>query len=288
MPIANVSGLNFHYEFHGSGEPLVLVSGTGMSGDHWKVFQVPELEKHFRVLTWDHRGTGRSDKPDVHYSTRMFADDCVNLMEALGLARAHFMGHSMGGRVCQWIAIDHPEVVHSLILSGAGPGTSYDGQYYERGVPYDTAVEMAEKGHTQYMEDHFGGSFMFPPEFVRDHPDKVQQFREVNMAHLTPLKPYLRHVVARQEHETRDLLDRIQCPTLVICGAGDTVDAATGSHVESSKVLADGIAGAEFKLVEGGNHGYLRQMPDVANAHFLEFLKRHPMSASGGLAEVGR
>ena len=98
MPIANVSGLNFHYEFHGSGEPLVLVSGTGMSGDHWKVFQVPELEKHFRVLTWDHRGTGRSDKPDVHYSTRMFADDCVNLMEALGLARAHFMGHSMGGR----------------------------------------------------------------------------------------------------------------------------------------------------------------------------------------------
>ena len=92
MPIANVSGLNFTYEFHGSGEPLVLVSGTGMSGDHWKVFQVPELEKHFRVLTWDHRGTGRSDKPDVHYSTRMFADDCVNLMEALGLARGPLHG----------------------------------------------------------------------------------------------------------------------------------------------------------------------------------------------------
>ena len=94
-------------------------------------------------------------------------------------------------------------------------------------------------------------------------------------------------MVARQEHETRDLLDRIGCPTLVICGAGDTVDAATGSHVESSKVLAEGIAGAEFKLVEGGNHGYLRQMPAVANAHFLEFLKRHPISAGGGVAEVG-
>ena len=104
-----------------------------------------------------------------------------------------------------------------------------------------------------------------------------QEFREVNMTYLTPLRPYLRHVVARQEHETRHLLDRIQCPTLVICGAGDTVENSTGSHVESSKVLAEGIAGAEFKLVEGGNHGYLRQMPDVANAHFLEFLKHHPM-----------
>ena len=47
MPIANISGLNFHYEFHGGGEPLVLGSGTGMSGDHWKVFQVPELAQHY-------------------------------------------------------------------------------------------------------------------------------------------------------------------------------------------------------------------------------------------------
>ena len=103
------------------------------------------------------------------------------------------------------------------------------------------------------------------------------------MTHFTPLRPYLRHVVARQEHETRHLLDRIQCPTLVICGAGDTVDAATGSHVESSKVLAEGIAGAEFKLVDGGNHGYLRlggrgsDARGIANAHFLDFLRRHPM-----------
>jgi pimeloyl-ACP methyl ester carboxylesterase len=277
MPIASVKGLNFHYEWHGTGETLVLVSGTGMSGEHWKIFQVPDLSKRFRVLTWDHRGTGQSDKPDEHYSTRMFADDCVGLLALLGVKRAHFLGHSMGGRVCQWIAIDHPEVVANMVLSGTGPGTSFDGQYYERGVPYDTALEMAEKGHEQYMADHFGSEFMFPPEFARDHPDQVQQFRDVNMKHMTPLKPYLRHVVARQEHETRDRLNAIHCPTLVICGNGDTVDAATGSHIDSSKVLAEGIAGAEFTLVEGGNHGYLRQMPEKANPLFIDFFERHPV-----------
>jgi pimeloyl-ACP methyl ester carboxylesterase len=207
----------------------------------------------------------------------MFADDCVNLMEALGINRAHFLGHSMGGQVCQWIAIDQPELVHSLILSGTGLGTSYDGQYYERGIPYQTAVEMVEKGHGRYMEDHLGGASMFPQEFVRDHPDKVQRFREANMNNPTPLKHYLRHVVARQEHETRHLLDRIQCPTLVICGVGDTIEASTGSHVESSKVLAAKITRAELTLAKGGNHSYLRQMPETANSHFLEFLKRHPM-----------
>lgn len=278
MPLAQVNGLNFHYEWHGSGETLVLVSGTGMSGEHWKIFQVPDLSKCFQVLTWDHRGTGQSDKPDVHYSTRMFADDCVGLLSFLGVERAHFLGHSMGGRVCQWIAIDHPEVVTSMILSGTGPGTSFDGQYYERGVPYDTAVEMAEKGHEQYMADHFGSEFMFPPEFVLNHPAQVQQFRDANLKRMTPLRPYLRHVVARQEHETRHLLHKICCPTLVIGGSGDTVDASTGSHVESSKVLAEGIAGAEFTLVEGGNHGYLRQMPEQANPLFIDFLERHPMS----------
>lgn len=282
MPLIEVNGLKFYYDWHGAGETLVLVSGTGLSGEHWKVFQVPMLSKCFRVLTWDHRGTGRSDKPDVHYSTRLFAEDCVNILAALGVERAHFLGHSMGGRVCQWIALDHPEVVASMILSGTGPGTSFDGQYYERGVPYETAAEMAQKGFDQYMKDHFGGAFMFPPEFAQAHPEQVEQFRNAHFSHPTPLRPYLRHVVARQEHETRALLHAIRCPTLVICGSGDTVDAATGSHVESSRALAERIPGAEFTLVEGGNHGYIRQMPEKANALFIGFLERHSMSQDKG------
>jgi len=277
MPLIKVKDLNFYYEFHGEGEPLVLISGTGFSCEHWKVFQVPDLSKHFRVLIWDHRGTGRSDKPEVHYSTRMFAEDCANLMKALNIGKAHIMGHSMGGRVAQWLAIDDPECVATLILSGSGPGTAYDGQFYERGVPFDTIVELIEKGSEKYMRDHVAGDFMFPPEFVQKNPKVIKRFEEASLNHPTPMRPYLRHVIARQEHETRHLLPKIDCPTLVICGAGDRTEGGTGDHVQSSKALADGIKGAEFIMVEGGKHGYIRQMPEKANPIFINFLKRHPI-----------
>ncbi len=280
MPLIKIKDLNFYYEFHGEGEPLVLISGTGFSCEHWKVFQVPDLSKHFRVLIWDHRGTGRSDKPEVHYSTRMFAEDCVNLMSALDIGKAHIMGHSMGGRVAQWVAIDHPECVATLVLSGSGPGTSYDGQFYERGVPFDTVVELIEKRFEKYMRDHAAGEFMFPPEFARKNPAVVKRFEESSLNQPTPMRPYLRHVIARQEHETRHLLHKINCPTLVICGAGDRREGGTGDHVLSSEALAKGIEGSEFLTVEGGNHGYLRQMPEKANALFIDFLKRHPIKAS--------
>lgn len=275
MPLIKINDLNFYYEIHGAGEPLVLISGTGFSCEHWKVFQVPDLSKHYRVLIWDHRGTGRSDKPEVHYTTRMFAADCVNLMNALKIKTAHIMGHSMGGRVAQWVAIDHPECVATLILSGSGPGTAYDGQFYERGVPFGTITELMEKGFETYMRDHVASDFMFPPEFVREHPEVVKRFEESSMNHPTPLRPYLRHVIARQEHETRHLLDKINCPTLVICGGADRKEGGTGNHVRSSEALAQGIKGAELTVVEGGHHGYLRQMPEKANAYFVEFLKRH-------------
>ncbi len=259
---------------------MVLISGTGFSCEHWKVFQVSDLSKHFRVLIWDHRGTGRSDKPEVHYSTRMFSEDCANLMKALNIGKAHIMGHSMGGRVAQWLAIDHPECVATLILSGSGPGTAYDGQFYERGVPFDTIVELIEKGSEKYMRDHVAGDFMFPPEFVQKNPEVIKRFQEASLNHPTPMRPYLRHVIARQEHETRHLLHKIDCSTLVICGAGDRTEGGTGDHVQSSKALTDGIKGAEFIMVEGGKHGYIRQMPEKANPIFIDFLKRHSIKAS--------
>ncbi|MBI4523528.1 MAG: alpha/beta hydrolase [Deltaproteobacteria bacterium] len=281
MPLIKVKDIGLYYEFHGEGEPLVLLSGTGLSCENWNVFQLPDLRNHFRVLLLDYRGTGRSDKPDMHYSTRMFAEDAVDLMHVLGIDRAHVMGHSMGGRVAQWVAIDYPDSVAGLILSGTGPGTVEDGQYYQRGVPLNTMIQLIEKGLEQRLRDHFADGFMFPPEFVRDHPETIKRLGEANLKHPTPLRPYLRHIIARQEHETRHLLHKIKSPTLVVCGSGDRVaTGGAGDHVRSSECLAANIAGAELVLVQGGNHSYLRQMPEKANAIFVDFLKRHPMRKS--------
>ena len=196
-----VDDVNLYYELYGAGDPLVLVAGTGISLAPWRLSQVPEFSKHYQVLIYDHRGLGRSDKPDMHYTTRLFAKDCVGLMDALGIKKAHMLGHSMGARVCQWIALDFPQKVRSLVLSGPGSGKySEKLEDYPRGVPMDAALEMIEKGYEKYQRDHWGPGFMFSESFVKEHPDVVKKYQELIVDEVPPLKCYLRHVVARQCH----------------------------------------------------------------------------------------
>ena len=271
-----VDDVHLYYELYGAGDPLVLVAGTGISLAPWRVFQVPEFSRRYQVLIYDHRGLGRSDKPDVPYSTRLFAKDCAGLMDALGIGKAHIMGHSMGGRVAQWIALDHPEKVRSLVLSGTGSGKYSDAlEDYPRGVPLDAALEMIEKGYEKYQHDHWGPGFMFSDEFMKEHPEVVKTFQDLIVDEVPPLKCYLRHVVARQCHETTDRVHEIKAPALVIGGGKDTRDRGTGNHVESSRALAEKIPHAELVLVEGGKHGYLREMPEKGHPPILDFLRRH-------------
>jgi pimeloyl-ACP methyl ester carboxylesterase len=271
-----VDDVNLYYELYGEGDPLVLIAGTGISLAPWRVFQVPEFSKQYQVLIYDHRGLGRSDKPDMHYTTRLFARDCAGLMDALEIKKAHIMGHSMGGRVAQWLALDYPQKIRSLVLSGTGSG-KYSEQLedYPRGVPMDAALEMIEKGYEKYQHDHWGPGFMFSDRFVKEHPEVVKTFQDLIVDEVPPLKCYLRHVVARQCHETTAVVDKITAPTLVIVGSKDTHEGGTGNHVESSEALVRQIRGAELVLIEGGRHGYLREMPEKGHPPILEFLRRH-------------
>ncbi len=270
-----VDDIQIYFELYGHGDPLVLIAGTGISCATWRIFQVPEFSKYYQVLIYDHRGLGRTDKPDMPYTTRLFAKDCAGLMDALGIQKAHVMGHSMGGRVAQWVALDYPEKVRSLVLSGTGSGKYSDSVDQTRGVPLNACVEMVEKGYEGYMRAHWEGRFMFTEKFTREHPEIVGRFQDAVLGDLPPLKCYLRHVVARQEHETTERLGQIQAPTLVIVGGEDTVVGGTNSHVESSRVLAERIPNAELVQVAGGAHGYLREMPEKGHPPILDFLRRH-------------
>ena len=99
-------GTKIYYEIIGDGnECVVFVSGTGFNSEVWKPFQVPYFSKRCKVLICDHRGVRYSDKPDAPYSTRIFAKDIIQVMENIGIERANVVGHSMGGRVAQWMAM---------------------------------------------------------------------------------------------------------------------------------------------------------------------------------------
>ncbi len=109
-----------YYEMYGSGHPLVLIAG--LNGDHsmFRLF-ISDLAKKYRVIVFDNRGIGQTDKPDIPYSISMMADDMVGLLQALDVTNPYILGVSMGGKIALDAAIRYPNVVAKLVLVSTGP-----------------------------------------------------------------------------------------------------------------------------------------------------------------------
>lgn len=266
-PRARVKDVELFYELYGEGEPVVFIAGTGGSCGFWREFQVPDFSRNHQVLIYDHRGTGQSDKPDIKYSTRMFADDLASLMAKLDIGPAHVIGHSMGGRVAQWMALEHPDKVRSVILSGTGPGHWPGRVDHPTGLPHATAYNLAKKGFEQYFHDHMHTPFMHSDGF--HETERFKRIVELATSGLQPLYAYMRHVAARQEHQTFDILHRIRVPTLVVGGAEDKAN----DHITGMRYLANKIPGAKLNLLPDLRHGYLREAPEKVNKVLLEWIQ---------------
>lgn len=269
-----VGGVPVACEVRGAGPPLVLIAGTGFPGATWDDDLVARLAGRHTVLTFDHRGTGSTPATPERLSTRLLARDAVALMDALGLPAAHVLGHSMGGRVAQWIALDRPDRIRSLILAASGPGQFREDRPITRGIPVHTAKGLIELGYERYMREHIAATF-FTPEFVAAHPDRVERLFRLFWGQRPDLESYLRHVVARQEHQTADRLAEIALPTLVLIGDRDTQVMGTGAHTEQSAYLMEHLPNAEMRVVEGAAHGYFWQRPERTVEILLEWTSRH-------------
>src|SRR4030042_3187503 len=110
-----VADINIHYEMYGHGEPLVLIMGLGGGSSMWWQ-QVAFFAPEYQVITYDSRGVGDSDKPDMPYSMHMLAEDAAGLLEKLGICSTHVYGVSMGGMVAQELALGYPRLVNALTL----------------------------------------------------------------------------------------------------------------------------------------------------------------------------
>jgi pimeloyl-ACP methyl ester carboxylesterase len=241
------------YRSRGSGPPLVLVAGTGYAGGTWSPAFVDALAADYTVITFDHRGTGDSPVGDDRpYTTRLFAADALRLVREVGAEPAHVLGHSMGGRVAQWMAIDGPAAVASLLLVSTGAGS--DAHPVDNCVPAHVALGLGEFGYEQFIRNVQATSF-FTDAFAASDPDTVRWLGDAFWAGRPTLANYLRHVMARQAHYTRDRLHVITQPTLVTVGGADTHRGGTGSHVEQSEFLAANIAGARYEPIDGAKHG---------------------------------
>src|SRR5215472_4614522 len=118
MPQVKAGNLTLNYEQQGTGDPLILI--PFLTANHaCYAFQVAEYAKHLTCISIDLRGTGESDNPPGNYSTEQLADDIAAFMHALGIAKAHITGLSLGAVTGMWLVAKYPEMVSSLSLHSA-------------------------------------------------------------------------------------------------------------------------------------------------------------------------
>lgn len=224
-------GVRIAYWRSGSGPAVLLISGQAVTHTSWQ--RVATRLPGRTVLAFDHRGTGQSDMGDWReYSTQLFAEDAATVIAHAGFTSADVMGHSMGGRVAQWLAITHPDRVNKLVLAAT---TLHDSSGEPRSPIADEALRSGKLSRLR--------SVFFLPE----DGDSIRLF------HITEDKnARVGHFRASKRHDTREAASQITAPTLVIHGALDEL--TMPSHAIA---LARAIPHARKVIIKNDLHGTL-------------------------------
>lgn len=267
MPVVTVNGINLYYEIHGSGEPLVLINGLGYDLWMWHKM-VPGLAEHFKVITFDNRGAGQSDKTPGPYSAQMLADDLAVLLETLGIRGAAVMGHSMGGFVAQALVLSRPDLVNKLILSA----TNFGGPNHIP-VTQEALVILMDTQADPIERLRRGIAVSCAPGFAEANPDVMENW----IAHRVevPLDPqgYQAQLAIGLSLSTVEAcfeprLKEIQVPTLILFGEHDKV-----VPPGNAELLAGKIGGSAVKILPDAGHFFPLEVADAANAVIIDFLK---------------
>lgn len=276
MTKAQIGDIEMYYEVHGptclpagQAEPLLLIMGLGANATSWEM-QIPDFSREYRVIAFDNRGAGRSDKPKSPYTMPQMADDAVGMLDHLGIGSAHVFGMSMGGMIALELALRYPQRVRALVLGGTmagGPKAVLAGPQLIQQWASTATLPME-----QAIEN--GLRFLYSEEFIARNRERLMQ-RALEMAHLQPPMDALqRQFMAVVQFNTHERLGEIKAPTLIIAGTDDKIVPA-----ENSRILAEKIPGAELVELEGGGHGFLAEKAAETNSTVLAFLRRHGAGA---------
>ncbi|GAA5085093.1 alpha/beta hydrolase [Microbacterium yannicii] len=243
----------------GPGLPLVLVQGFALDHHGWDS-AIDDFSGR-PVVVLDHRGTGDSDDRFAdEWSMRDFAGDIISVLDEAGIDRAHIYGHSMGGRIAQWLGARHADRIAGLVIGATTVGD-------DTGVPRSArASEALESGDPDRL-----AAFFYPDAWIAAHREAATS---VMPAAASPTATR-QHLAAIANHDGPTPA-QIAAPALVIHGADDEL-----CPMDNARLLAMRIPRAELRLIDGARHVYWAGMPE-AHRDVNDFLRRHdrvrPMS----------
>lgn len=277
----NVNGINIYYEVHGSGEPLLLIEGLGYSSWMWYK-QVPVLSKSHKVIIFDNRGAGNTDKPDSEYTIELMARDAAGLLKEMGVESAHVLGVSLGGYVAQELAVTEPGMVRNLVLvsTNSGPGKLITGKSpFFNGflklwgflpTAFDSSRGPVRLEYAKNDEERtrYGLSLAFSEEYFKNNSDEIDKIVEWRLENPQPEYAWRRQLLAGIGYDSSPRSGEIKSRTLLVNGAQDRIISP-----ESALKLSKRIPDSTLVVLEGAGHLLFIERAEEFNAHVLGFLR---------------
>ena len=261
MPLISAGDAELHAEQRGEGDVLLLIPGLGGSGAFWRN-QVEYFSPRHRVVTYDHRGVGRSPQAPLHSSVSEMADDALALMDALEIEKAHVVGHSTGGAIGQHLALRAPDRIRSLVLSSSWAG------------PTPLFVELFElrrkilldAGAESYL---FSGTLLVTPAWaIEDSYPGREKIVAERLKVFPGVEAELGRLNAVMTHDLRDEIRGIRVPTGVISAKDDVL-----TPPGMARELAERIPGARRVMLPEGGHFCTVTVADRYNAELDRLLR---------------
>ncbi|MEA2467057.1 MAG: hypothetical protein QOJ57_1183 [Thermoleophilaceae bacterium] len=264
------------YRRSGQGDPFLLITGFTISAAIFDPI-LPLYEDRLECIVYDHRASGRSEKPPLLTSMPELAGDAVRVLDELGIESAHVYGLSMGGMVAQEMAIRFPERVRGLVVGCATSGGP-------RAV-LPTVKELATLGVSTVKALREPGrpwlsAALFSDEFRRERPDRVRELLAYFAKHRAPPYGALAHLMASVYHDTTSRLHLIEAPTLVMHGEEDAM-----APIANARLIARRIPDAELAVVPGAGHAYGLERPEASRDLLFDWLDRRGEIAAGARRE---
>ena len=260
MPTLRINGCNYYYQSHGSGpETMVLSHGLLWSG-HMFYKQVDYFKDCYRIITYDHRGQGKTGLTAGGYDMDSLYLDAVELLKQLNLSAVHFGGLSMGGFVAMRLAARRPDLVKSLILMETSAQSEPNKFKYNllKTIVRLFGVNSVVKPVMKIM---FGKTFLNDPERQEERLFWTEQLGKNQKSIIRAVAGVIDRKGVEQE------LCKIRCPTLILVGTEDV-----GTTPEKAEFIQSKIPHAELKYIENAGHTACIEEPEQYNIEIEKFL----------------
>ncbi len=267
-------GVRVFWEEYGTGEPTILfIHGWSIApGRIWRA-QIPYFARHCRVLTFDGRGIGRSDRPTDHaaYTNAEFAADAIAVLDATATDQAVLVGWSLGTDRALLVAAEHPERVAGLCLFGLGVGPTdvlpTPAAHFPHFEEERESYEGMEKFNRAYFERDLRGFLEFFAQQCAPEPHSTKQIEDLVGWGLENTPEQLAATVPGiAAPYPEEIWDQIRCPTFVVTGTDDRITPAP-----ISEAFAE-ATGARLLIFEGGGHSVPAREPVRFNRALRDFV----------------